>query len=248
MAITSKVPNRVSKTISYRNGSRELYYRLQSTDEEVIKHVLLGRQYDLSLLPRPHAGELFEFLRRKEAAGLRPLVVDAGANIGASAVYFTANMPHAQVIAIEPEPDNFDLLAKNVEGLSVQPLRAAISSSPGRATVVDPGRGHWGYRTRADDGSHPDSVPRITVNDIYASQPADVFPFIVKVDIEGGEMDLFSANTEWVERTPVIMVELHDWMFPKGGTARPFLQCVSKLDRDFIQMSQEIFSISNRLE
>ncbi len=42
-------------------------------------------------------------------------------------------------------------------------------------------------------------------------------PWIVKVDIEGGEADLFAANTEWVDAVPVIIIELHDWMLEGAG-------------------------------
>ena len=69
----------------------------------------------------------------------------------------------------------------------------------------------------------------------------------MKVDIEGAEKDLFRSNTEWVAVTPIIIVELHDWLLPKGGTSRPFLQCVSKLDRDFVYLGEDVYSIANDL-
>ena len=64
----------------------------------------------------------------------------------------------------------------------------------------------------------------------------------------GPEGDLFSGNTEWVSLTPIIIVELHDWMFPGGGTSRPFLQCISKLDRDFVSFGEDVYSIANDLQ
>ncbi len=188
-------------------------------------------------------------MQRREADGLRPLVVDAGANIGASAIYFAGNLQNALVVAIEPSLENFELLCKNVEGVNVKPVHAAISCAAGRANVVDPGEGHWGYRTRpiADGDAGAGTVTRVTVNDIYSSHAA-FFPFIVKIDVEGAEQDLFSGNTEWVARTPIIIVELHDWLLPKGGTSRPFLQCISKLDRDFVSIGEDIYSIANDLD
>ncbi len=38
--------------------------------------------------------------------------------------------------------------------------------------------------------------------------------FIVKIDIEGFERDLFSEGTDWVSDPTVIFLELHDWLFP----------------------------------
>jgi len=116
--------------------------------------------------------------------------------------------------------------------------------------VFDPGEGHWGYRTRqvAEDENLADAVPRVTINDIFNSHSGQHFPYIVKVDIEGAESDLFSGNTEWVARTPLVIVELHDWLLPKSGTSRSFLECISKLDRDFVQQHEDIFSIANDLD
>jgi hypothetical protein len=128
-------------------------------------------------------------------------------------------------------------------------LQGALSSARGRARLVDPGVGHWGYRTEATQTSDGNSVPRFTVNDIYQQCDAICFPFIVKVDIEGGEADLFSVNTEWVARTPLLIVELHDWMLPRSANSRAFLRCISQLDRDFIyNIGEDVYSIANDLD
>ena len=72
-------------------------------------------------------------------------------------------------------------------------------------------------------------------------------PFLVKMDIEGGEREVFNAEVDWVQRVPLIMIELHDWLLPGQGTSRPFLRCVSKLDRDFVYLGETVFSIDNSL-
>jgi FkbM family methyltransferase len=236
-----------STTLGFGNGSRLFFFRKNTTDEDVMKQVFAKKQYNLGNLPR--CQELLAYAKQQEATGLRPLVVDAGANIGASALYFIGNLPNALVVAVEPDFENFNVLSKNVHGLTVEATRAAISSTTGRARVVDPGRGQWAYRTQPVDEKYNgiDAVPRITLNDIYASHHSKYFPFIVKVDIEGAEKDLFSANTEWVAVTPIIIVELHDWLLQKEGTSRPFLRCMSELDRDFIGLDADVFSIANDL-
>ena len=72
-------------------------------------------------------------------------------------------------------------------------------------------------------------------------------PFIIKIDIEGFESELFSQNTEWIDRFPVLIIELHDWVRPKEKTSLTFLNAISKLDRDFVYVKENIFSISNRI-
>ena len=89
----------------------------------------------------------------------------------------------------------------------------------------------------------------MSINGILSDPTYDACePFIVKIDIEGGEQDVFSGNTEWVARTPVLIIELHDWLIPKGGTSGPFLKCISALDRDFVYIGEAIFSIANDLD
>jgi len=65
-------------------------------------------------------------VERIRDSGLRPLIIDAGANIGASPIYFLSRYPDALVVAIEPERNNCALLRSNCEGLDVRVIEAAI--------------------------------------------------------------------------------------------------------------------------
>ena len=240
----------ITSSMTYQLGgvARLFHFRQQSSDQDVIKQVMVDHEYDLRRLAR--AGELLDYVKRRAATGGKPLIVDAGANIGAASIYFLGNLPSARIVAIEPDRGNFALLSKNVEGLGIEIINAAVSSTAGHARVVDPGRGHWAYRTEpvAEGDNAGGAVPRVTINDIFRAHAAQAFPFLVKIDIEGAEGDLFSASTEWVARTPLLIVELHDWMLPKGRTSQPFLQCIAALDRDFLHVGENIYSIANDLD
>ncbi len=41
---------------------------------------------------------------------------------------------------------------------------------------------------------------------------------ILKVDIEGAEMQLFSANTEWLNQVDCILIEVHDSLIPGASS------------------------------
>ena len=45
-----------------------------------------------------------------------------------------------------------------------------------------------------------------------------------------------------------MIIELHDWLLPSQGNSLPFLQCVSRLDRDFVYIGEHVYSIANDLE
>lgn len=231
-------------TVRTPTRAQTMYYRFGTSDEDVIWQIFGGGDYDLTRLRR--FNDIRRFVDARHAAGQRPLIIDAGANIGISAVFFALTFPTARVVAIEPEAANFALLVRNTKGLGVHCLRAALASQPGHVTVRDGGEGPWSFRTEAT--AAPGGIPCLTVNDLLAEHlDIDVFPFLVKIDIEGAEQDVFSRNTDWVPRTPVIITELHDWLLPGEGTALPFLRCISALDRDFVYLGEDVFSIDNRL-
>jgi hypothetical protein len=76
---------------------------------------------------------------------------------------------------------------------------------------------------------------------------ADCEPFICKIDIEGAESELFSKNTEWLSRFPVVIIELHDWRFAGEAPSRNFIRTIAHLDRDFVLLGESVWSIANRL-
>jgi FkbM family methyltransferase len=217
--------------------ARPFFHRDTVADQGVMKQIFTNQDYSLARLRR---GAELQQIGRSLA---RPLIIDAGANIGASVCWFAFHFPHAHIVAVEPDPANFDLLRRNTEGLNVTPHQAALGCEDGRVHLVDPGAGEWGYRTvQASDGA----VPLIAIGRLVAEQAAAGFhPFIAKVDIEGGEAALFAPPVDWVDRFPLIVVELHDWLMPGQGTSRNFLQCVASRDRDFVYIGENIFSIRN---
>jgi FkbM family methyltransferase len=234
-------------TLPTEVGSRPFFFRKGSSDEDVIQQTFTQKHYDLSWLSQSRHAELMTYVEAKVAGGARPLIVDAGANIGASTVFFAFALPRAKVVAIEPDADNVDILRRNVDGLDIEVVRGALASAAGRSKVTDPGQGYWAFRTvDAGDSAGP-SVPNVTIPEIYARHHPGFFPAMVKIDIEGAEKDVFKGSTEWVKKTPVIIIELHDWMLPKQRTSSTFLKVIAGLDRDFITFGENIYSIANDL-
>jgi len=231
------------RTIQVETGGqrRSIAYRGGSSDEKAILQVFSGHQYDFRPLKR--FLELTALLSRNFEKGKRPLIIDAGANIGAASVFFAGAYPSARIIAIEPEEGNFELLAQNVQGLDVKCLRAALASVPGISKVMSGAGGYWAFTT--SPAEQPEGgVPNTTLNSILEAElTSDLFPFIAKIDIEGAEADVFSANTEWIQRVPLIVVELHDWLFPKKGTAASFIRRMSEAERDFILYGESVLSM-----
>ena len=188
----------VAATLNLTLGavSRPFAYRKGTVDEAVVAQALTVGAYDVERLRR--GGELVALYERMVASGRPPLIVDAAANIGAAAVFFTYKFPNATIIALEPDSANFALLIANTAGLPVQCIQATVASE----SAVD----------RA--------APRVAVGDIYDRSP-DTQPFILKFDIEAD--DLFALNTEWLQRTPALIASLSDYLVPGTAASRRFI-------------------------
>ncbi len=223
-------------------GSRPFTHRGSDADYGVIDQIFVNEDYSPDHLVSRSADlrrSYYEILK----AGKIPLIVDAGANIGASALYFLHQYPKSQITAIEPDHGNCDLFLKNTAGLNVDLHQAAIGARAGHVNLFDPGEGEWAFRTLPDPKG---KIPVVAMNDLVESKLTEGYaPLIVKIDIEGAEDTLFDEPNEWVNLFPVLIIELHDWLLPKKRTSQGFLKCIANLDRDFIYANENIFSIRN---
>jgi len=221
-------------------------HRGTEADVGVLHQVFAEQSYAMSRFERWPGLAAFA---SADAIGGPPLVLDCGANIGAASMYFSILYPEARVVAVEPERENFELLLDNVAPFPrVRAVRKAIASAPGKLSLRDPGIGAWGYRTDGGENAGPvlEEVEATTVSAILAEEPASV-PFVLKVDIEGAEGDLFAKHTDMLSRFPVVIVELHDWMLPAQRTSRSFLAWHLTQERDFVYHGENVFSISSAL-
>lgn len=238
--------------------TRELVFRKGTSDETLIKQIFSLQEYSFERSKR--GSEVSAYYRSAVEQGRRPLILDLGANVGFAAAYFSLCWPAAVIVSVEPEDGNYAVLKQNISRLGGErliPLQAAIASRTGEIVVQVQAEQyahttHWATSASATQGEQRRRA--VTVNELLAldfaqltGSAAPVVPFIAKIDIEGFEGDLFSANTEWFDAFPVIIIELHDWLFPRQGTAKGFLQTVAGKDRDFIILGENIFSIKNVL-
>jgi len=143
----------------------------------------------------------------------RPVIVDAGANIGLSSVFFAGKFPHAIIECFEPEDENYALLIKNTENYpNIRPHKSALWWKSGFVSVIDKGYGLRGFVT--EETGKEDHIPALSVDDLMIQHNYQSIE-ILKMDIEGSEKDLFDHNTDkWLSRIKFLIIELHDTMRP----------------------------------
>jgi FkbM family methyltransferase len=203
-------------------GVGPVYIRTGESDIAAMRQVFVRGDYDIDW-PVELAARLKQRYDAILADGGRPIIVDAGANIGAASLWFGHAYPQARVVSVEPDPGNAAILRRNVGHRANHViLEAAIGAEPGFVSLVNEGLG-WAVQTkRAETG-----LPVVTVDDAFEASGGDT-PFIVKVDIEGFERDLFASNTAWLERCYAVIIEPHDWMLPGEMSSRTFQQAMAQ--------------------
>jgi FkbM family methyltransferase len=230
-------------------NSRDFFVRPQSVgDTGVVRQIFESVDYELGHFKRTAALQAYAWDKKKSAQ--RPLIIDAGANIGASPLFCSLRYPSSRVVALEPEPNNCMLLRRNCVSRDVVLLEGAIGSDKSIAFLSDPGLSDpglsdWGFRV-GPTGSYPVNV--FTADEILNDpMNANFFPFICKIDIEGGEARLFEKNTERLDQFPLVIIELHDWMLPGESNSRNFLKALVSRDFDFMHRGENSFCFNNRL-
>jgi FkbM family methyltransferase len=222
--------------------------RRTTSDVRTFEQIFAYNSFNLRHLPRWNQ---ISTAYDKRDLNYKPLILDLGANIGLASLYFAKNWPDAEIVAVEPSTDNYQLMLQNVSALkNLHPIQAAVACEDGAVLITNPEAEAWAYRTETAHEGATGTVPAISIDSIMnMPQNSGRFrPFIAKIDIEGFESNLFSKNTDWVASFPIIIIELHDWMVGKNGSSRAFLQTIAKYDRDFFFRGENVYSVSRDLK
>jgi FkbM family methyltransferase len=135
-----------------------------------------------------------------------------GANAGFSTTLFKLLWPDAVVVSVEPDPDNYEALVRQTQGLEgVHTLNAGLWGRKARIGQTGD-HGAWGKVFREKRALERGGMQAFGVADIAARFDIPAFDF-VKIDIEGAEGAVFGkgADTRWTAAAKVISLEVHDY-------------------------------------
>jgi len=169
----------------------DVYLRTSAGDIAMLYEIFLYKSYSFSGMD-----------------GFHPkIIVDLGAHIGMSALFFQSAYPDAAVYSIEPDIDNFELLRKNtLSKRQIAVLQAAISDVDGSAVVA---KSQFGYNSVVVTGEAT-GRPIRTMTMATLLRELHIFQIdLLKVDIEGYEKKIFSGDTDWLGVVGRIIIEVH---------------------------------------
>lgn len=178
-----------------------LKLRLEGSDTLVFSQVIVHRDYE-SLVG-------FYNLKFKKSP---KNIIDAGANVGLTTIYFKSKYPEATVYLIEPVQANFALAKRNIETNSISSViffNGALWPKSESLRVINDFRDlkDWSLRVESNPEGDIESVtPFEIINKLGGV--IDIF----KIDIEGSENQLFSEEMDltWLHQVRVIAIEIHD--------------------------------------
>ncbi len=175
-----------------------IYMRTGTSDRSAFNEVIVKRWYD-----HPFPG------------GQPRLIIDAGANVGYASVCFAELYPGADIIAIEPDSENFGLVERNIAAYPrVQAMRCGVWPRSAELVIENPEAKSWAFRVReAREGES--GFPAVGLIDLLEAHPARCID-ILKLDVEGAEKELFADDkcANWLARTRMMFIELHDRIKP----------------------------------
>jgi FkbM family methyltransferase len=187
----------------------------------------LTRAYGVTI--RPHTTDLWTVMETFERQVYLPLcsmpdakvIVDLGANIGDSAVYFAQKYPQAKIIAVECDESNYQLLLTNVKPYTnVIPVKAAIWGEKKKLSLACGQGKNEPHVSDTATGGPLDFVDGITMDEVISEYQLDRID-ILKIDIEGAEKSLFEQDCSWLAKVHTMGIEFHDWRI-KGCTTACF--------------------------
>lgn len=150
-------------------------------------------------------------------------VLDAGAHIGTFSIPIARAVgARGRVCAVEADTINYELLRRNVHlngvGDRVVVVNAVLGS-PGRTSIPEYHVGNSGntlFETSFIPGSVSESSLDIALRHCHSVGSFD----LVKVDLEGADVDALSASTEVMSTLPTIISEVSGSLLARRGRTK----------------------------
>ena len=177
----------------------------KSSDIQVYGQVFVKKEYE-ALVEK--------ILAHRKSSDIR-FIIDAGANVGFTSLYLQQSFPGAFFLALEPDEKNLEQLKKNFKLNDLNNTELHLSglwSSDGWLQInrdADEGK-EWSYYVTAS--AKPTNLKGISLSTLLDKTEFSLID-ILKIDIEGGEKELFSKEetiSPVLKKTRFIAMEIHD--------------------------------------
>ncbi|MEA3329321.1 MAG: FkbM family methyltransferase [Nanoarchaeota archaeon] len=212
--------------IRYYSFQNKIVFRKGTSDADVFRQVFIEKEYKLPVKINPK------------------LIIDCGANVGYSSLWFAKKFPTAEIIAVEPEESNYKLLQENTKLCkNIKTIKAGIWCKRIFLKIVNLSSGKWGFQTKEVNKNQKHDIQAITIKDILKKADTKKID-ILKLDIEGAEKELFSKNTSWLNKVNMIIIEFHDYF--RKGCSNSFYSAINRRDWNEFRRGENVILVRKK--
>jgi len=217
-ALKSKIPSSIKQKVrrivdpEFRNRQDEIKRlealpRRQSTTTNLLgeKTEVVDAASFLSAYRAIFESEIYDLKTNQTP----PKIIDGGANIGLALIYWKRKFPNAEIIAFEPDAEIFDALKTNVEAHGCENVELVEKGLWSETTTLR-------FSPDGADGGHVEkntgegeqievSVTRLVP---YLDEQID----LLKLDIEGAEVEVLTDAAGHLDTVQNLFVEYHSYI------------------------------------
>ena len=199
-------PSKKSILIDYKlnNISTCFDLKIRTSDSSVFEQIIINKEYEA----------ITDIIKNKNI-NLRT-VIDAGANIGLTSIYFARHYPMCEIIALEPNTATYARCLKNISLNNIETIELIKKGLWSRTTKLKADQSFrdgedWSFRLVEASNNEDAQFETISVDDIIRVNKLERIDFL-KIDIEGGEKEIFNTqnNLDWLKKVNIIAVEIHN--------------------------------------
>lgn len=206
--------------VEYRlRSGMTILSRPYSVDGSALNEVWFDHCYDPNFFGLP-----FDWKNAKH-------VVDVGGHIGTFTLFAAAHAPDASIVTLEPEADNFAVLAANIAANHLLNRVTLHNVGLGDGNSVElftfPGDHGGNSVYRPSEGGIPVRIETISLPTLFEKHGIDRCDYL-KLDCEGAEYEaLYGLPAEYFPRIRCIGMEYHHFSKDprhNGGSLQAFLE------------------------
>ena len=202
--------NKIDINIKIQNNCYLLDIRKYPfSDAEIFKQIFIDKCYN-------HLNEIFNNIN---LSNNNLKIIDAGANVGFSTIYFMSIFKKFEIVVIEPDILNFEILKYNLDNInnshnySITYLNKALWINNNKLSLNNNFRDSRNASITIDETSNSD----ILIDGITFSNVLNLknwtFVDLFKIDIEGAERFIFANDIDAdfiLSKIKILAIEIHD--------------------------------------